>query len=202
MFDVHPAQTTGPRGSAPASHPMRAIRWVALLGAALAPLIAGAGAGAESPIDPTVEDERPYGRAVDPDRWVASDLVNTDEGRLLWDHAATCTLRRADGESPRARIRTLASAPAGVVSRDQFVALVQRMETAYLLALAEGWAPGTSAMGLVATLDCRPRLDAPPEPDVEISISIDAAGFRSTLRDLRADTRSTHAETWPEAFRP
>lgn len=152
------------------------------------------GAGFASPV---------LGDSVDPGSWVKSDLVVEQEGRLVYDHHSLCVMRDAAATpAERVLVHIAAVAPKDAISRDQFVALVQRMEAVYLMGVGEGWRPGASALSMAQILDCRPRVAMSEEAMLEMSIVVDAGGFQATFSDRIAGTTSKHAETWPEAFRP
>ncbi len=159
--------------------------------------------------------------SVDPMRWVQADLVERNDGTYRYDHYNACRMkpaavptttsettppdvdRRVDEPvSLPALVHVIATAPVGAISRDQFVALVQRMESVYLMSIGEAWQPGTTAMEMAQRLDCRPRPAPTRAPTTEIVIEVSGRGFVSTFRDLRSGVSSRHAETWPEAFRP
>ena len=166
--------------------------WLSRIGAAI--MVGLLGAGFASPA---------LAGSVDPSRWVKSDLVIVRDGRFVYDHHSLCTMRDAAATpSERALVHVEAVAPQDAISRDQFVALVQRMESVYLMGIGEGWRPGASALSMAGILDCRARTDASEKAMHEMSIVVDAAGFVATFRDRLAGTTSKHAETWPEAFRP
>ncbi len=143
------------------------------------------------------------GDSVDPGSWVKSDLVVERDGRLVYDHHSLCAMRDAAATpAERVLVHISAVAPEEAISRDQFVALVQRMEAVYLMGIGQGWRPGASALAMAQILDCRPRVAISEEAMLEMSIVVDAGGFQATFSDRLAGTSSKHAETWPEAFRP
>ena len=167
-------------------------RWLGRIGKTIMVLLLGAGFA--SPV---------LGGSVDPGSWVKSDLVTVRDGRLVYDHHSLCAMRDAAATpSERVLVHIEAVAPEDAISRDQFVALVQRMEAVYLMGIGEGWRPGASALSMAQILDCRARLNPSEAAPLEMSIVVNDAGFEATFSDRRAGTTSTHAETWAEAFRP
>ena len=145
----------------------------------------------------------PMGRSVDPAVWAKSPLLEEREGQYFYDHYSACGMRDAGAQpEERALVRIQGSAAIEAMSRDQLVALIQRMEAVFLMGIGEGWRPGASAMTMAQILDCRPRKRPGRAPDLELAIQVSAGGFEATFSDHRSNSVSKHSETWQEAFRP
>lgn len=141
-------------------------------------------------------------RSVDPESWVKSDLIQISADTYSYDHHHFCSLKgEAADASHRVLVRVTASAPTSAISRDQFVALIQRMEAVYLMGIGEGWRPGMSAMETAGVLDCRPRLDPGEVATQTMEITVTKDGFSAAFTDRASGVTSHHIETWPEAFR-
>ena len=145
----------------------------------------------------------PAPRSVDPDSWAQADLIAEEGGTLVYDHSKECVMRDAKAApDERARIRVRARAPREAMSRDQLVALVQRMEAVFLMSVGQGWRPEATAMEMASILDCRERPNPQEGPDRELLLEVTDGGFGATFVDHGTGTRSRHGETWEEAFRP
>lgn len=144
-----------------------------------------------------------HANSVDPDAWVKSELVSLERDVYRYDHFSACSMKGEDPDpAERALVRITARAPRSAISRDQFVALVQRMEAVFLMSVGESWRPGTSAMTLAAILDCRPRREPTEAASRALEIVVSPGGFEAIFTDRSTGTTSKHSETWPEAFRP
>jgi hypothetical protein len=141
--------------------------------------------------------------SVEPTLFIRSNLVREQAGSFEVNHDSLCVMRDAEARaSERARVRVYATAPAGVISRDQLVALVTRLESVFLMGIGEVWRPGATAMTMAQILDCRPRRSSSGDADQEMRIVVTTQGFEATFLNHRSGASSSHSETWAEAFRP
>ena len=95
-----------------------------------------------------------------------------------------------------------ATAPRDAMSRDQLVALIQRMEAVFLYGIGQGFRPEATALAMASIIDCRPRPGSKADPHHELILEIGHSGFRSSFLDHVKATKLDHGETWVEAFRP
>lgn len=164
------------------------LLWVPLLFSMLVGSVGATGSGSNS---------------VEPDAWAQADLLVEEEGSFVYDHSKECAMRDAKAApDERARIRVRARAPRDAMSRDQLVALVQRMEAVFLMSVGQGWRPQATAMEMASILDCRERPNPQASPDRELLLEVADGGFGATFVDHATGVHSRHAETWEEAFRP
>jgi hypothetical protein len=106
--------------------------------------------------------------SVEPTLFIRSNLVREQAGSFEVNHDSLCVMRDAEAKtSERARVRVYATAPAEVISRDQLVALVTRLESVFLMGIGEAWRPGATAMTMAQILDCRPRRSSSGDADQE-----------------------------------
>ena len=165
----------------------RTRRWAAAVGLLLSGLL-GPSASAQS---------------VDPEAWARTDLLVVEGDTYVYDHFTECAMR---DEGARAEERILAhiraTAPRDAMSRDQLVALIQRMEAVFLFGIGQGFRPEATALAMASILDCRPRPGSKAPPQHELILEIGHTGFRSTFLDHVKGTKLHHGETWVEAFRP
>lgn len=142
-------------------------------------------------------------QSVDPDAWAKTDLLRVTDGRYVYDHFSECSMRdEAAKPDERVLARVRATAPVDAMSRDQLVALIQRMEAVFYYGIGQGYRPSATAMELASIIDCRPRPGAKAAPQHELRLEIGDTGFQSTFLDHVKGTTMTHGETWVEAFRP
>lgn len=142
-------------------------------------------------------------QSVDPAAWVKADLLVVENGTYVYDHVSECAMRDAAATpAERAFARVRASAPRDAMSRDQLLALVQRMESVFYMSIGQGYRPTATAMTMASILDCRPRPDSTQSIRHELTLEITETGFVSRFVDHETGAKSTHAETWAEAFRP
>jgi hypothetical protein len=142
-------------------------------------------------------------QSVDPETWVKADLLIEVDGGYVYDHVSECAMRdEAAKPTERAVARVRAKAPHNAMSRDQLIALVQRMESVFFMSIGQGFRPSATAMMMASIIDCRPRPNSTQDAHHELILEITETGFVSTFVNHATDAKSTHAETWVEAFRP
>lgn len=142
-------------------------------------------------------------QSVDPASWAKTDLLLEVDGQYVYDQASECSMRdEAATSDERVLARTLATAPVDAMSRDQLIALIQRMETVFLMSIGQGFRPTATALSMASILDCRARPSPTRMPQHELVLEVGEDGFSSTFIDHTTGMRSTHAETWVQAFRP
>ncbi|MFK7894659.1 MAG: hypothetical protein AB8G23_02425 [Myxococcota bacterium] len=142
-------------------------------------------------------------QSVDPEGWVKSELLVLEDGVYTYDHKVECAIRDAAAKpDERAFARVRATAPQDAISRDQLIALVQRMESVFLMSIGQGFRPDATAMEMASVLDCRPRPGTKARITRELTIDVSETGFVSKFIDHDSGAASRHAETWAEAFRP
>ncbi len=133
---------------------------------------------------------------------LSSDLVRVEDGKMRYEQLSVCEFRLPDGDQMRPigrrfQTRSKAEAPAeGLISRDQFVALVTQLETRAVLALSE-IAPGLSPTQAIDTFDCDPIAEAIGKVDLQLLITLTMEGIQlEFITPDGASVRSTH--TWAE----
>jgi hypothetical protein len=142
-------------------------------------------------------------QSVDPASWAKTDLLVEVDGQYVYDHASECSMRdEAATSDERVLARTLATAPIDAMSRDQLIALIQRMEAVFLMSIGQGFRPTATALSMASILDCRARPSPAGTPQHELVLEVGEDGFSSTFIEHTTGMKSTHAETWGEAFRP
>jgi hypothetical protein len=62
-----------------------------------------------------------------------------------------------------------ATAPVDAMSRDQLIALIQRMEAVFLMSIGQGSRPTATAFSMASILDCRARPSPAGTPQVATS---------------------------------
>jgi hypothetical protein len=158
------------------------MRRVSSVGAALLLVAIAAGASADSPSERRLRD-----------------LVRVADGLFQYDDLAVCQLRLPGSESPKFQIRSQAQAPSkGVISRDQFVAMITQYELVIGLGLAQA-RPGVTPVQAAEALHCTPIAAAFGTPDLELRLTITAEGSQLEVTDTATGKKSRSVQTWDEA---
>jgi hypothetical protein len=136
------------------------------------------------------------GRAV-----MLRDLVQIQDGRLVYDDLAICRLDLSGKQGRKFQVHSRATAPEkGLVSRDFFVALVTRLETE----IALGWAESGAVMRPSAALRAL-RCESLEKPigkvDVEITLTMTDEGIQLEYKDTAKGTVDRSSNTWNDVLK-
>lgn len=125
-----------------------------------------------------------------------SDLVRVQDRKFIYDDVALCMLAPPGGPASKLQIRSHAEAPSqGVMSRDQFVALISRIETEIALGMADA-IPGIRPSQALDALQCAPLAATIGNADVEVVTTVTAEGLQIEIKDTRSGQTRRVSNTW------
>lgn len=129
------------------------------------------------------------------------DLVELEDRRFVYDSLAICHLNLASGPSNKFQIRSRAEAPSeGVLSRDNFVALVIQTEQILVLGMTQkaiGLGSPTQALN---ALKCEPLRAAIGTVDLELGITMTSEGIQIEVNATGTQKLSRWTRTWEEMY--
>jgi hypothetical protein len=135
------------------------------------------------------------GRAV-----LLREVVQIENGQLLYDDLAICQLNLPGKQRPKFQVRTRATAPEkGLISRDRFVAFVTTFENEVALAWAESGAVMRPSTALRA-LNCDPLEEPIGQVDVELTMTMTAEGIQFEYKDTAKGTVNRSSSTWKDMY--
>lgn len=147
--------------------------------------------------------------AVVPDRATASEVdwqkelleeaVEVREEKMVIEEFGLLSLPSAPDAGMQLRLYSEAPA-AGVVSRDNFVAMTAMLQTIFFLEFAMSLAVNPNVESLWDLFDYK-ELDEPiGKADVEINIYMSKGGLQMEFRDTRTNQTDRSTMTWKEFF--
>lgn len=138
--------------------------------------------------------------AEDGRRALLRDVVQIEDGQLVYDDLAICQLNLPGKQSPKFQVHSRATAPEkGLISRDRFVAWVTSFENEVALAWAESGAVLRPSAALRA-LRCEPLEKPIGQVDVEVTMTMTDEGIQLEYKDTAKGTVVRSSNTWKELF--
>lgn len=146
-----------------------------------------------------VVPQRAIASEVDWQKELLEETVEIREDKMVIEEFGLLSIPSAPDASMQLKLYSEAPA-AGVVSRDNLVAITAMLQTTFMLEVAMALAANTDAESLRDLFDYK-ELDEPiGNVDVEISLYMSKGGLQIEVRDTRTNQTNRSTMTWKEFF--